>query len=208
MIESTGKAAIIQVGLNFPGKGIPSGNSLWTAQAYWAYYALNSTATTRNPRCMTPYEMRYGKVPPSPFPFLKPGFVKRTRGNKLEPKAISCFYIGPSPNRPRDSMRVMLRYIYIPDSSVSSMLGHVVGEDKKPKSSDSRRWSLLERSLTRVRRTKRTSGPRGATLNQSTSRLAAVRAEVRTKNCTSSLSAPRRQLLRLLPRGGPRNRHD
>ena len=55
------------------------------------------------------YEMWYGKVPPSPFPFLKPGFVKRKRGNKLEPKAVPCFYIGPSPNRPRDSMRVMLR---------------------------------------------------------------------------------------------------
>ena len=58
---------------------------------------------------MTPYEMWYGKIPPSPFPFLKPGFVKRKRGNKLEPKAVPCFYIGPSPNRPRDSMRVMLR---------------------------------------------------------------------------------------------------
>ena len=58
---------------------------------------------------MTPYEMWYGKVPSSPFPFLKPGFVKRKGGNKLGPKAVSCFYIEPSPNRPRESMRVMLR---------------------------------------------------------------------------------------------------
>ena len=75
MIESAGKAAIIQAGLNFRGMGIPSGNSLWAAQAYWACHALNSTAVTSNPRCMTPYEMWHGKVPPSPFPFLKPCFV-------------------------------------------------------------------------------------------------------------------------------------
>ena len=109
MIESAGKAAIIQAGLNFRDMGIPSGNTLWAAQAYWTCHALNSTATTSNPRCMTPYEIWYGKVPSCTFTFLKPGFVKRRRGNKLEPKAVPCFYIGPSPNHPRDSMRVMLR---------------------------------------------------------------------------------------------------
>ena len=82
--------------------------------------------------------MGYGKVPP--FPFLKPGFLKRKRGNKLEPKAVPCFYIGPPPNRPRDSMRVMLRsgamigcrhatwacvpsITSVPDFPVGSMLG-------------------------------------------------------------------------------------
>ena len=40
MIESAGKAAIIQAGLNFRGMGIPSGNSLWAAQAYWACHAI------------------------------------------------------------------------------------------------------------------------------------------------------------------------
>ena len=120
--------------------GIPSGNFLWAAQAYWVCHALNSTATTSNPRCMIPYEMWYGKVPPSPFPFLKPGFVKRKRGNKLEPKTVPCFYIGPSPNRPRDSMRVMFcsgamidsRHLtwacipsltLVPDYPVGSMIG-------------------------------------------------------------------------------------
>ena len=34
MIESAGKAATIEAGLNVPGMGIPSGNSLWAAQAY------------------------------------------------------------------------------------------------------------------------------------------------------------------------------
>ena len=65
MIESAGKAASIKAGLNVPGMGIPAGNSLWAAQACWACHAPNSTATTSNPRCMTPYEMWYGKVPPT-----------------------------------------------------------------------------------------------------------------------------------------------
>ena len=97
MTESAGKAAIIQAGLNFPGMGIPSGNSLWAAHAYRACHALNSTATTNNSRCMTPHEMWYSKVPPSPFPFLKPGFVRRKRGNKLEPKAVPCFALDHPP---------------------------------------------------------------------------------------------------------------
>ena len=96
---------------------------------------------------MTPYEMWYGKVPPCSFPFLKPGFVKRKRGNKLEPKAVPCFYIGPSPNRSRDSMRVMLRsgamidsrhvtwacipsLIPVPDYPVGSVIGRGRGGSK------------------------------------------------------------------------------
>ena len=107
MIESTGKAALIQAKCMFSGMGIPLSDSLWAAQAYWACNALNFTATKANPKCKSPYEMWYGRTPPSPFPFLKPGFVKRKRTNKLEPQAVPCFYVGPSPNRPRDSMRVI-----------------------------------------------------------------------------------------------------
>ena len=52
--------------------------------------------------------MWYGRTPQtSPFPFLKPGLVKRKCTNKLEPQTVLCFYVGPSPNRPRDSMRVI-----------------------------------------------------------------------------------------------------
>ena len=105
MIESTGKAALIQAKCMFSGMGIPLSGSLWTAQAYWACNALNLTATKVNPKCKSPYEMWYGRAPPSPFPFLKTRFVKRKRTNKLEPQAVPCLYVGPSPNRPRDSMR-------------------------------------------------------------------------------------------------------
>ena len=69
--------------------------------------ALIFTATKANPKCISPYEMWYGRTPPSPFLFLKPGFVKRKRTNKLEPQAVPCFYVGPSPNRPHSSMRVI-----------------------------------------------------------------------------------------------------
>ena len=106
MIESTGKAALIQAKCMFSGMGIPLSDSLWAAQAYWTCNALNFTATKANPKYKSSYEMWYGRTPLSPFPFLKPGFVKRKRTNKLEPQAVPCFYEGPSPNRPRDSMRV------------------------------------------------------------------------------------------------------
>ena len=93
MIESTGKAALIQANCMFSGMGIPLSDSLWAAQAYWACNALNFTATKANPKCKSPYEMWYGRTPPSPFPFLKPGFVKRKRTNKLVPQAVPCSYV-------------------------------------------------------------------------------------------------------------------
>ena len=53
MIEPAGKTAIIQLGVSIPGMGVPSGNSVWAAQAYWVCHALNAKATTSNPRRMT-----------------------------------------------------------------------------------------------------------------------------------------------------------
>ena len=73
MIESTGKAAFIQTKCMFSGMGIPLSDSLWAAQAYWACNALTFTATKANPKCKSPYEMWYGRTPPSPFPFLSLG---------------------------------------------------------------------------------------------------------------------------------------
>ena len=86
-IESTGKAASLQAKRMFSGMDIPLSGSLWAAQAYWACNALNFTETKANPKCEAPYEMWYGRTPPSPLPFLKTGFVKRKRTNKLEPQA-------------------------------------------------------------------------------------------------------------------------
>ena len=41
VIESAGKAAIIQLGLHFSGMRISSSNSLRATQAYWACHVLN-----------------------------------------------------------------------------------------------------------------------------------------------------------------------
>ena len=98
----------VQAKCMFSGMGIPLSDSLWAAQAYLTCNALNFTAAKAVPECKSPYEMWYdGRTPPSPFLFLIPGFVKRKRTNKLESQAVPCFYVGPSPNRPRDSVRVV-----------------------------------------------------------------------------------------------------
>ena len=52
--------------------------------------------------------MRFGSSPSSiPFPFLKPGFCSVIRRNKLQPKTVRCWYLGPAPNYPRDAMRIL-----------------------------------------------------------------------------------------------------
>ena len=78
--------------------------------------SLNFTATKANPKCQSRYEIWYGRTPPSPFCFLKPRFVKRKRTNKLEPQAVPSFYVGSSPNRPCDSMRLIFSSGTIRDS--------------------------------------------------------------------------------------------
>ena len=59
-----------------------------------------------NPRFKFPHKMWFGSpLTSSPFPFLKPGFCSVKRGNKLQPKAVRCWYLGPTPNYRRDAMR-------------------------------------------------------------------------------------------------------
>ena len=54
--------------------------------------------------------MFYGVTPQSsPIPFLKPGFCKFKRTNKMDPKARECFYLGPARNYPSKSKRVLVR---------------------------------------------------------------------------------------------------
>ena len=47
--KSSGKAASSQVKRMFSGMGIPLGNFLWAAQAFWACHALIFPATRANP---------------------------------------------------------------------------------------------------------------------------------------------------------------
>ena len=108
MIESAGMAAQVQAKSLFRGFKIPSGSRLWSARNYWACYALNRTVTSANVGDKSPFEMRFGTVPQSPIPFFKSGYVKTKPQDKLRPKALLCFFIGPSVNRPRDTYKVLL----------------------------------------------------------------------------------------------------
>ena len=108
MIDSVGMAAQVQAKQLFRGFNISSGSRLWSASNYWACYALNRTTTSANIWDKSPFEMRFGAVLQSPIPFLKLEYVKTKRQDKLKPKAVPCFFIGPSANRPRDTYEVLL----------------------------------------------------------------------------------------------------
>lgn len=53
------------------------------------------------------------KTAHSPIPFFKPGYVKAKRGDKLDSKAILCFYVGPAPNHLQDAARVNLELGFV-----------------------------------------------------------------------------------------------
>ena len=110
IIEAAGLASRIQAAAKYPNEVCPRGGSLWAEQAYWTCHALNCTATSANPGFMSPREIWFGSPPTStPLPFLKPGFHSVKRRNKLQPKAVRCWYFGPAPNFPRDGIRIMCK---------------------------------------------------------------------------------------------------
>ena len=108
MVESAGMAAQVQAKSRFRGFKIPSGSRLRSARNYWACYALNRTAPSANVEDKSPSEMRFGTAPRSPIPFLKPGYVKTKRQDKLRLKVFPCFFLEPSANRPRNTYEVLL----------------------------------------------------------------------------------------------------
>ena len=108
IIEAAGLAARIQAATKYHNEIFPRGENLWVEQAHWTCHALNSTATSANSRFKSPHEMWFGPLPTSsPFPFLKPGLRSVKRRNKLQPKLIRYWCLGPSPNYPRDAMRIL-----------------------------------------------------------------------------------------------------
>ena len=113
MVESAGLAAHLQAIAENPGA--PKGALMWPERAFWACDALNRTATSANPENKSPVGMRR-KVPRSPFPFLRQGYAKRNRLHKLYPKAVLFFNLGPAPNRPRDTIRVLTESNQIVDT--------------------------------------------------------------------------------------------
>ena len=50
--------------------------------------------------------MRFGTLSQNPVPFLKSGYVKTERHDKLRPKAFPCFFVGFAANHPRDTYEV------------------------------------------------------------------------------------------------------
>ena len=110
MIESASSlAARIKASVLFPGFRVSEGPSLCAEAMNWACDAYIRTATIANPGNRSPYEMFYGEPPQtSPIPFLKPGFCKHKRINKMDPKARACFYLGPARNNPTESKRVLV----------------------------------------------------------------------------------------------------
>ncbi|CAM9569949.1 unnamed protein product [Ascophyllum nodosum] len=110
MIESAALAARVQASELFPGCSIPEGPSLRAETMNWACDAYNQIATVANSGNRSPHEMFYGETPrSSPIPFLKPGFCKFKRTNKIDPKARECFYLGPARNHLNESKRVLVR---------------------------------------------------------------------------------------------------
>ena len=110
MIESAALAARIQASELFPGYSNPEGVSLRAEAINWACDAYNRTATVANSGNRSPHEMFYGVAPQSsPIPFLKPGFCKFKRTNKMDPEAREYFYLGPARNHPSESKRALVR---------------------------------------------------------------------------------------------------
>ena len=157
MAESAGMAAQVQAKSLFRGFKIPSGSRLWSARNYWACYALNHTATSANVRDKSPSEMRFSTVPQSPISCLKPGYLKTKRQDKVRPtKALTCFFVRPSANRPRDTHEVLLNSGSVvhsrnvtwarlrPSVSVSAENGHSVSVSRKGRKLDRSRHGEME----------------------------------------------------------------
>ena len=110
IMEAAGLAARIQAAAKYPNDVFPRIESLRAEQAHWACHASNCTAISANPGDQSLHEMRFDSLPSSsPFPFLKPCFRSVKRRNKLQPKAVICWYLGPAPNYPRDAMRILCK---------------------------------------------------------------------------------------------------
>ena len=108
LIETAAMAGRIQARALFPGAQLPATEALWAEASHWAHDAWNRTATTANPADKSPYDMWYGNPPPVVLlAFLKPGCCKVKKENKSQAKAQECFHLGPAPNYPRDSVRVL-----------------------------------------------------------------------------------------------------
>ena len=74
----------------------------------------SSLVTSANPGFKSPHEKWFGSPSSSsPFPFLRSGFRSVRSRNKLQPKGVRCWYLGPAPNYPSDSMRILCKSVRV-----------------------------------------------------------------------------------------------
>lgn len=70
--------------------------------------SLNKDATSVKPENKSPKEMRYrGLAKLQALPFLQSGYFRRKRMKKSNPKYAACVLLGPSPDHPLKTMRVL-----------------------------------------------------------------------------------------------------
>jgi len=110
LAESAALAARLHAPELYPNMSIPNSKWIWAEGLSWAVDSLNSTCTSANTDFKSPYEVWFGKsAPVKVLPFLKPAICKTQRDNKLDPKGMECFYLGPAPNHASDVYRVLTK---------------------------------------------------------------------------------------------------
>ena len=72
---------------------------------------LNRAAMSANPENKSPYDMWYVKTPSVVLlPFLTSGNCKTKKVKKSRAKAQGCFILGPAPDHPQDTVRVLTKH--------------------------------------------------------------------------------------------------
>ncbi|CAN0098402.1 unnamed protein product [Laminaria digitata] len=106
LIQEGGMAACFEAPRLFPEQ-LTNLHRYWVEAAVYMNDCLNTTATTANANCKSPYEMFFGRLPPAnTLGFMQPGFRRIHRSHKSDPKAERCFYLNRGRNHPRDCVKV------------------------------------------------------------------------------------------------------
>ncbi|CAM9595442.1 unnamed protein product, partial [Laminaria digitata] len=93
LIKEGGMAACLEAPRLFSGQ-LPNMDYYWVKAAVYMIDCLNTTATTANADCKSPYEMYFGRLSlANNLTFMQPGFRRIHRIHKSEPKAEKYFYL-------------------------------------------------------------------------------------------------------------------
>ena len=107
LIQEGGMAAGLETTRLFPGQ-LPDLDRYWVEVAVYMDDSIDTTATTANPHSKLPYEMYFGKLPPTnTIAFMQPGYRRVHRSHESEPKGHVCLYLNRGRNHPRDCVKVV-----------------------------------------------------------------------------------------------------